>query len=188
MPRPIRLYFDYVDPLAWPAERLALEVERRGLSVERAPLELRPPPAPPLDPADPALVARRGEAAARHAGDVGPEPARVPWTRKAHELGMLAREKGAFPRVHTALLTAHLSRALDIGRVDVLVQIATEEGLDPTESKAVLDVDRHAEAVERIREHAFELGVRAVPTFVVGTRIFEGLPDPDALARAATEE
>ncbi|MEZ4417123.1 MAG: DsbA family protein [Gemmatimonadota bacterium] len=186
MPSPIRLYFDYVDPLAWPAEARARELAALGFTVEHIPLELRAPPAPLLAPEE--LADRQAQAARLGPPGLAPLPRFVPWTRKAHELAMMGREKGVFDRVHTALLTAHLCRALDIGRIDVLVELAAGLGLDRTEAKAVLDVDRHADAIARIREHALSAGIATVPWFMVGERSFPGVPDMAALVHAAQEE
>jgi predicted DsbA family dithiol-disulfide isomerase len=101
-------------------------------------------------------------------------PPITPWSRKAHELALHAREKGRFREVHRALFRAHAVQGRDIGRVDVLVEIAQAEGLEPREAKAVLDVDRFLDRVADLRKEAERLGVRGVPTIRAGERTLEG--------------
>ena len=183
---PIRVYLDYVDPLFFAAEARAASLEAVGLQVAREPFELCPPPLPLLSAAHPELERRRAEASRRQPERAFPRPSLVPWTRKAHELALHALEKGCFDRVHSALAEAHLSRARDIGRVDVLLEVAGDCGLDWSETKAVLDVDRFATDVEEMRARALRLGVESAPTFVVGDRCFEGIPERDAIRDSMT--
>ncbi len=166
---PDRFYFDYVDPLSYLMEiELGEAEERLGLGVARTPFELRPPPEPMLDAGDRAWQAR-WEAAARQAGpgglQIGP-PRLVPWTRKAHELVLYAGEHDLGARAHHSLFDRVLRDGADVGRIDVLVELAVELGLDRTDTKASLDVDRHAAAVVRARQDGIEAGVLAPPALV----------------------
>src|SRR5690606_28717138 len=160
----------YVDPLSLLLDLEVRALEQDGLArVTRLPWELRAPPAPVLRPEDP-LWARRWEDAQRLARTRGltlRAPTLVPWSRKAHELAQHAREKGRFREVHEALFAAFLQEGRDIGRIDVLVQVAGEAGLDRTEAKAVLDVDRHTAVLDGLRGEAERLGIRGVPTILV---------------------
>src|SRR5262245_10278666 len=138
-------FFDYVDPLSWILEREIVELEAEGVPpVGRHPLELRTPPASLVRPSDPLWV-RRWEEATRLTEPGGftlAKPTLVPWTRKAHELALHARAQGRFAGVHAALFRGFHQEGRDIGRVDVLVALAVTAGLNATETKAVLDVDR----------------------------------------------
>ena len=171
-----RFFFDYVDPLCWLWERvLALHEQRGGAAVVRHPLELRPPPAELIDPEDGSWLARWEDVrGALPAGERPPRPLLVPWTRKAHELALLAAEKGLFQAVHGSLFRAYVEEGRDIGRVDVLVELAMGAGLDRTETKAVLDVDRHSAQVVRLRAEAERLQVRGVPSLLARGRLLEG--------------
>jgi predicted DsbA family dithiol-disulfide isomerase len=102
-------------------------------------------------------------------------PRFIPWTRKAHELGVHARERDCYATVRDALFRAHFVERRDIGRIDVLVDVAERAGLDRTETKAVLDVDRHTAQVASDRALAQELGVAGVPTLVRGSARLEGV-------------
>jgi predicted DsbA family dithiol-disulfide isomerase len=169
MPAPVRFFFDYVDPGCYLIERMLAQIETGGgRGVERIAFEVTPPPAAMVDP--------RGEdwrrfwegahAMAAEEGVTLAAPRLVPWTRKAHELARHAREQGRFADVHAALFDAFLVEGRDLGRVDVLLDVATRHGLDVTSTKAVLDVDRHAGAVAEARAAAERLGVRGVPTLL----------------------
>lgn len=184
---PAVLWFDYIDPASRLVEGILAGMSggdpARGLVLR--PLEVVPPPGRPLDPAsDPwrGHLERMAEEAPRLGLTLRPPPL-VPWTRKAHELAFHAREKGCFPAVHRAIFDAFFQEGLDIGRVDVLVSLAAGAGLDPSEAKAVLDVDRFAEAVEDERRAAAEQGIRGVPTVVLDGRRLEGFPSLEEVYR-----
>lgn len=178
----IQFVYDYVDPGSY----LAFELLERWRSerddappVEWSPLELRPPSKPPLDPDDPEWrsMSEFLEGEAEREGMPLRRPSSIPRTRKAHELALHAREQGCFDPIHAAIFRAHFVEGRDIGRVDVLVEIAEEGELDPAEAKTVLGVDRFLPTVEEVREALLESGVRGVPTVEARGRVLEGLSD-----------
>ncbi len=169
-------FFDYVDTTSWVVELwLAELLPLDGITVDRRPYELRPPPEVFLGPSDPEWAASRSwalptlEAMGRSLAN----PPLVPGTRKAHELALHAARKGCYEQIHSALFETFHEGAADIGRIDVLVSIAATAGLDASESKAVLDVDRYAEEVWEARRQAEELGVRGAPTILAGHKSLE---------------
>jgi predicted DsbA family dithiol-disulfide isomerase len=106
----------------------------------------------------------------------------VPWSRKAHELAFLARKGGCFQEIHDTLFRAYLSEGVDIGRVDVLVELARRHGLDPMETKASLDVDLHRESVLKRRKDALDAGVTRPPALLWRQgRSLDGCPDDQTL-------
>lgn len=177
-------FFDYLDPFSYLEELdlVALQ-EAGGLPVRRVPLELRPPPAPLLDPDAEAWVRlwREASAVAAERGIRLTPPRLVPWTRKAHELVLHAAEKGLARAVHQAVFRAVFDDGADVGRVDVLVDIAESLGLDPTETKATLDVDRYAASVEDLRDLAAASGITAPPALLRDGRALRGFHNTDAL-------
>lgn len=186
-PAPPRFFFDYIDPASFMLEIRLRRVEQElGRTVERHPVELRVPPDPVMDPSSPGWSARweSAHAIAEEEGIPLARPRLVPWSRKAHELGLEARDTGAWERVHDALFRAYHQEGRDIGRVDVLVDVATAHGLDRTATRAVLDVDRHLDPLLELRREAERLGVPGVPTILAGERFTESLPDLDTLRRA----
>jgi predicted DsbA family dithiol-disulfide isomerase len=164
------LVFDFVDPgsyLAWEVLGRVLGPEREH-RVHPHPLELRPPPAPLIRTGDPEWQAM-DEAMARIAEGLGVSfspPAFVPWTRKAHELALHAAEKGKLDQAVDRLFRTRFREGGDLGRVDLLLTVATGIGLDQAEARTVLGVDRFAPAVEEARAEALDAGIRGVPTLV----------------------
>jgi predicted DsbA family dithiol-disulfide isomerase len=178
----VRLYLDYIDPGSFLMDRrLAVLEDALGLSVERLAWEVRRPPEPLLDPGDPAWT-EYWEVMAAEAAEAGfalHRPTLVPWSRKAHELAFHAREKGCFDKVHRALMDAFHLEGRDVGRVDVLVALGQAAGLEHTETKAVLDVDRHSGTLAQVRDEGARAGVRGVPTLSCGEAVLEGVRSPD---------
>ena len=173
---PVIFYFDYVDPGSYLLERQLERVLPDEIVLIRHPFELRLLCDPPLDAETPEWATY-----CNVVGDLAEEidlrlarPLFLPWSRKAHELRLHAVEKGVEEPVHQALLAARFEDGADVGRIDVLVGIADSVGLDVTESKAVLDVDRHADAVTDLRRQAEEAGIRHTPALRVGNASLEG--------------
>jgi predicted DsbA family dithiol-disulfide isomerase len=183
-PGDLRLFYDYVDPASYLLEqrlRRLLEPGPVGLVLE--PFELVPPPGALWNPEGEEWGARWESLESEVDDPTGgrARPWIVPWSRKAHELAIHAREKDCFPEIHEMLFRAYLSEGRDIGRVDVLVELARPAGLDPMETKAVLDVDRHSNQVAEKRKEALEAGVVGAPTILWKGRILLGYPDERAL-------
>ncbi len=182
--RLLRLFYDYVDPASY-----LLEHRLRGLegsttfSLTLMPFELSSPPAGLLDPEEAGWV-RHWEAMKEAGAGLGIElkrPRIVPWSRKAHELALLAEKEGCFPEIHDSLCRAYLSKRMDIGRVDVLVDLARGHGLDPLKTKVALDVDLHREAVLKKRQEALDVGVTRPPALLWQGRRMDGYPDDRTL-------
>lgn len=182
-PRP-RFHFDFVDPGSLVMLR---RLEVLDAPFEAVGFEFRPPPRPLVDPDDPAWIAYWDEMAPqlRALGVAARRPSRIPWTRKAHELLLHAGETESAEEVarglRDRLFGAYVAEGADLGRIDVVVALAVEVGLDRTAARAVLDVDRWREEVERIRADAEVRGVRGVPTLVHGGRLLEGVHDEDTI-------
>ena len=70
---------------------------------------------------------------------------------------------------------------MNLAESDVLVAVAESVGLDPTEARDVLDRRRFREAVDTDWQRSHELGIRGVPTFVVGERMLVGARPYEAL-------
>ncbi len=178
MPRLV-VYSDYVCPfcyLATPA--LARLREQDGIDVEARPFELRPAPAPLPDPRAPGLIAAWEGTVLPLAAAAGLEmrlPALRARTRKAHEAAAFARERQRFQPMHDALFRAVFLEGRDIGRIDVLVAIGVAAGLDRTELALALGLDSYADAVARDEQAAAAADIVAVPAFVAGGEVMEGL-------------
>lgn len=176
----VQFFYDFVDPLSYLTGRQLRAVP--GLTDEDVswhPLELRPPPTPLVSVDDESLAPRWKEAR-RLLRELAP-PELVPWTRKAHELVLYAAEHDLADAVRDRLFEAYLLEGSDIGRVDVLVELGATLGLDRTETKAVLDVDRHEADVAALRADALSAGIRQTPTLVIGEERLEGFHNRDRI-------
>lgn len=172
----VHLYFDFVDPGSY---LFHLQLKQVG-DIRRPPtlvgMELALPPNDMVDPSTPAWQSYCDEIdlLARESGCKVPRVDFLPWSRKAHELLLHATHGGAEQPICEALFRAHFEDGRDLGRVDVLTEIAVEQGMDRTESKAVLDVDKYTEALANRRTAALAEGIVRIPTLRVGTESLVG--------------
>ena len=159
-------YFDYVDPGSYLMHRQLGQLLPDGVEPTVHPLEVRAVPQDLIDGMDPdwTAYAETVEGLAREAEIRMARPAFIPWSRKAHELRLHAAEQGLGSPMHEEIFSARFREGADIGRIDVLVAAAEKVGLDASESKAVLDVDKHRDRVVDLRREAEEAGVERVPT------------------------
>jgi predicted DsbA family dithiol-disulfide isomerase len=108
-------------------------------------------------------------------------------TLLAHRLIWLAEQPGSAvpqPAIKARLMQAYFRDGLNIGDPDVLADLAAEVGFDRDEILRFLDSDRGVAEVRADLELAADLGVTAVPTFVVnGHWAIPGAQDPDTFVQ-----
>ncbi len=92
---------------------------------------------------------------------------RTPNTLDAHRLIHWAGIEGAQYRVVSALMRGYFQEGRDIGDRDVLADIADSAGLDAAMIRKLLDSDADLEEIRARDAAAREMGVNAVPTFIV---------------------
>ncbi len=171
-------FFDYVDPGSYLVHRQLDLLLSDGVGPILHPFEVRPVPQELMDATDPEWI-DYGQIVADHARESKIElslPSFIPWSRKAHELRLHAAEHGLAIRMHEELFSARFEEGVDIGRVDLLVATAERIGLDTSEAKAVLDIDKYRDRIVALRVEAEAEGVRSVPTLRSGTVSLEGPP------------
>lgn len=187
--RVVELFGDYACPFSYLAERVAQALREEGIGVAHRAFELSPVGMPAVEwPEGVERIAAEWQVRLRR-------PARAVRTGKAHEAAKQAAARGAHAAMHDAIFRAHFVDGRDIGRIDVLAMIAAGVGLDASEMRVVLDVDRWADEVAADRMRATRLGIDATPALVVtgaaGSRVLLGLEEPAALierVREAMEE
>ncbi len=182
------VYGDYTCALCYLLESMLADLEAAGVRVERRGIEARPAPQPLPAPADEQLLQNWRDVVEPAAGRLRVAVRRPPvWprTRKAHELAGFARQANRFPETHAALYRAFFEDGRDIGRIDVLTEIAEEMGLDAAAAHVALGVDRFADDVARAAAAAREQGVDRLPTILRGAERLVGLPSPAELAAFA---
>lgn len=87
-------------------------------------------------------------------------------TLKAHELLHFAKAHGKQLEMKERLLQAYFERGEHVGRVDELVRMAGEIGLDEDAARAALQSGAYAPAVQEDISAARDIGVQGVPFFV----------------------
>ncbi|MBC3537551.1 DsbA family oxidoreductase [Megasphaera hominis] len=87
-------------------------------------------------------------------------------TFDAHRLTKYAQSKGNTALIE-ALFQAYFSKNQELSDQDLLLQLATEAGLDPLEAKNVLQGDAFAQDVRDDEKAAYMNGINAVPFFLI---------------------
>ncbi len=90
-------------------------------------------------------------------------------TLQAHELLHFAKEHGRQLELSERLFRAYFSEGRHLGRVDELVSLAAEVGLDADAAREALESGRYGPAVQADIAQAGAYGINGVPFFV-----FEG--------------
>jgi predicted DsbA family dithiol-disulfide isomerase len=122
---------------------------------------------------DEALARQRSlaEVAAGDGLDMRSDLARGGNTFDAHRLVQLAKAHGAQVAMKERLMRAYHTEGAPIGDPETLLRLALEVGLPADEVRDVLATDRYAADVREDERTAMELGINAVPFFVVDRRL-----------------
>ncbi len=164
----VEIVSDFTCPFSYVTEAALLRVAAEtGAEVRHRAFELYPAPAPlPLD----AEMDWKDALAplAAEAGVTLLRPGYQSRTRKAHEAARFAEEHGLGDAMRMAIYAAYFTEGRDVGRIDVLVEVGESAGLDRTELKVVLDIDRFTGSVLADEAWAERSGIGSVPTLVVG--------------------
>ncbi|HZR51004.1 MAG TPA: DsbA family oxidoreductase [Streptosporangiaceae bacterium] len=88
-------------------------------------------------------------------------------TIDAHRLIHLAADQGVADAAKERLLHAHFTEGANLADPDTLVALLKEAGVDPDRTRAVLDGDDFADAVQADIDQARAFGITGVPFFVI---------------------
>jgi len=102
-------------------------------------------------------------------------------SRLAQELGKWAEDQAHGDAFHQAVFLAYFQDGKNIARHSVLLDICHAIGLDGTAAQRVLERREYSQAVDRDWELSRQLGIAAVPTFVLGGRQLVGAQAYSAL-------
>ncbi|MBI5568897.1 MAG: DsbA family protein [Desulfomonile tiedjei] len=94
----------------------------------------------------------------------------TPNSHLALEAGEYARDHGHFASFHERTFRAYFTEGRDIGRLDVVLDLAREDGLDRGDLAEALRGRRFAQRLAEARREGEGLGVRAVPTFIIDAK------------------
>jgi predicted DsbA family dithiol-disulfide isomerase len=108
---------------------------------------------------------------------------RTPNTVFAQRLVLLAQEEAKGEAMITTLFKAMFERGQDIGKVDVLLEIAESEGVARADVETLFSGDRFAADIVRGYQRAHMMGVQGVPVYVVeSAHVIAGAQAPEVLA------
>ncbi|MDQ1128637.1 DsbA family protein [Microbacterium sp. SORGH_AS_0888] len=88
-------------------------------------------------------------------------------TVKAHELIHYAATQGLQAEMKERLLAAHFTEGRHVGKIDELVALAAEVGLDAAAAREALETDRFLPYVRADQKQAAAYGIQGVPFFVI---------------------
>ena len=109
-------------------------------------------------------------------------------TLKAHELLHFAKEQGLQLELTERLLRAYFTEGRHVGRIDELVELGAEVGLDADAAREALDSGRYAAAVQADIAQAQAYGINGVPFFVIeGKYGISGAQPAEVFAQALTQ-
>ena len=114
-------------------------------------------------------------------------------TFDAHRLLHWAGEQGYQRELKHALLRAYHTEGRNPGAKNVLLDLATEVGLDADAARAVIESDQYAEDVHRAEKFWQQSGITAVPSVIINDRhLIQGGQPPEvfeeAIRQIAAEE
>jgi len=110
---------------------------------------------------------------------------RQPNTLDAHRLIRWAGETGKAAEMKQKLMDLYFTAGADLTNSAVLVQAATDLGLDADTIRKALASDKDVAAVEREALSAKEAGIEGVPCFIFGGKFaISGAQAPEYLAEA----
>lgn len=95
---------------------------------------------------------------------------RVYNTFDAHRLLHWAELEGRQRDLNRALFTAYFTEGRNPSDREVLIDVATQAGLDPVRAREVLEAGRYADEVREREQFYGQQGIRAVPSVIIDDR------------------
>ena len=117
-----------------------------------------------------------------------PHPDRIPNTRRALELIEWARGQGAHDAMHARVMDAYWVEGRDISRMDELMGLVADVGLDPDEARAALEAGTFGAVVDGSTQTAQRHGITGVPAFVLDGRLLVSGAQPHEVFERALEQ
>ncbi len=192
----IKVYSDFICPFCFLGKGPLDEIVReKDVEVEWMPFELRPSPYPKIDPwQDPAKLSSWDSYILPVAKKLGidmrlPRVSPHPYTNLAFEGYHFAKEHGKGNEYHHKVFSAFFQEEQNIEDIEVLTNIAGEAGLSKESFKEALVSRKYREAQQEALKHAYdEAEISAVPTFVIGEEVIQGLASKERLAQVIDKE
>ena len=109
----------------------------------------------------------------------------IPPTRKAHQCTEYARSKGALGPFHAALIERYWAQGENLNDWACLEGAAAQVGLDAAQMRQQVEAGDWQHAMDEGLEAARQLGINAVPTFIVGNKfVIQGAQDAQVFRQA----
>ncbi len=89
-------------------------------------------------------------------------------SRLAQELAKWAESKGRGDEFHDAVFRAYFVDGKNIGKREELVALAESAGLPAEEAKKTMQSRSFRDAVDSDWDRSYQMGITAVPTFLIG--------------------
>jgi predicted DsbA family dithiol-disulfide isomerase len=173
-PLKIEIWSDYICPFCYLELPVVAEIMKEfkdRVAIQWRAFELRPEPTPMFDPNSDYI--QRGwrlsilpMAAERNLKKIQ-FPKFTPRSRKAHEAAKFAESKFMLHEFNDAVYRAHFELGLDIENEAVLLDVAMAIGLDKADLQQALENKSYLQKVLDDEAQAAEIGISAVPSFVI---------------------
>ncbi len=95
----------------------------------------------------------------------------TPNTHLALQASEYARERGHYHSFHDRLFHAFFTDTRDIGKLEVILDLAEADGLDPDDLRTNLVGRRYTSRLAESRAEGERLGVTAIPAFVLDDKL-----------------
>lgn len=192
----IKAYSDFICPFCFlgkgPLDEI---VKEKDVEVEWMPFELRPSPHSKIDPwKEPDKLGSWDSFILPTAKKLGvdmrlPRFSPHPYTNLAFEGCHFAKEHGKGNEFHHRVFTAFFQEEQNIEDVEVLTNLAGEVGLSMDDFKDALVSRKYREVHQKALNHAYEEAqIMAVPTFIIGDEVIQGLASKERLAQVIDKE
>ncbi|MGE7623164.1 DsbA family oxidoreductase [Viridibacillus sp. NPDC096237] len=192
----IKAYSDFICPFCFlgkgPLDEI---VKEKDVEVEWMPFELRPSPHSKIDPwKEPDKLSSWDSFILPTAKKLGvdmrlPRVSPHPYTNLAFEGCHFAKEHGKGNEFHHRVFTAFFQEEQNIEDVEVLTNLAGEVGLSMDDFKDALVSRKYREVHQKALNHAYEEAqIMAVPTFIIGDEVIQGLASKERLAQVIDKE
>jgi predicted DsbA family dithiol-disulfide isomerase len=104
-------------------------------------------------------------------------------SRLAQELGKFAEQQHRGDEYHLAVFKAYFADGINIGATTSLTDLGTSVGLPPEGIQEVLENRSFKEAVDKDWNRSYQMGVTAVPTFMMNAMSLVGAQPYEKLAQ-----
>lgn len=111
-----------------------------------------------------------------------------PNTRNAHRIIMIARDEGKQLEVVEAFFRAYFTEGVDLTRIENLLDIAEEAGLDTDLIEQLLNSNTGKLEIEMAEKELHDLGITSVPLYIIENKFaISGAQSVETFTRAFDE-